>query len=87
MSNKTVTDLSAFRQQKALLQRVSQEETLNLGVLPTIEHLLKSIPSLKESLPPQFRNRLALIEIELERLRDNVKDINILINPYLPLPK
>lgn len=87
MSNKTVADLSAFRQQKALLQRVSQEETLNLGVLPTIEHLLASIPSLKESLPPQFRNRLVSIEIELERLRDNVKDINILINPYLPLPK
>jgi len=87
MSNKTVADLSAFRQQKALLQRVSQDETLNLGVLPTIEHLLSSIPSMKESLPPQFRNRLVSIEIELERLRDNVKDINILINPYLPSPK
>ena len=46
-SHPTVSDLAAYRRQRALLQRVSRQEDVPDGVMPKIVFLLKLVQSLK----------------------------------------
>jgi|TARA_R100000988_G_C3909829_1_gene121454 hypothetical protein len=74
LNTATVIDLSLFKKQKALLDRVSQPTPTYLGVPATVEHLIKSIASLKVQLPPNYRRKLTSLEIVLEEILSNIKD-------------
>ena len=73
-SHPTVSDLAAYRRQRALLQRVSRQEDVPDGVMPKIVFLLKLVQSLKTSIPASYRKQLTVIELLLEGIGENLTE-------------
>ena len=73
-SNQTVSDLAAYRRQRALLQRVSRQEDSPTGIMPKIVFLLRLVTSLKSSIPPTYRKQLTVIELLLEGIGENLTE-------------
>ena len=73
-SQPTVSDLAAYRRQRALLQRVSRQEDIPDGVMPKIIFLLKLVQSLKTSIPASYRKQLTVIELLLEGIGENLTE-------------
>ena len=73
-SQPTVSDLAAYRRQRALLQRVSRQEDIPDGVMPKIIFLLKLVQSLKTSIPTSYRKQLTVIELLLEGIGENLTE-------------